>query len=363
MGAHQRPVAVGFHALHEQVGDPQGVEQVAGAHLLLAVVLLQVQEVEDVGVPGLQVDGEGALALAAALVHVAGRVVEHLQHGHEAVGGAVGALDVAAGGAHVVHGQPDAAGALRDQRAVLQRVVDAVDGVVLHREQEAGAELGLGRAGVEEGGRGVGEPPLAHQVVGLDGGVNVLLVDAHGHAHQHVLGPLHHLAVEAQQVAALQGLEAEVVVVVVAVVDDGRVEGGGVLVHDFPHVLGHEGSVFARFGVLVGVQPLHGAAERLAGDLVQVAHGNAGGQDGVVGVLGGERGGGFGGQVVELDGRYTVVDAINHLLGHLNRRHEIHVEPVAELLDAGRNLIELHGFAAAVAFDYQHKRCRLMGGS
>lgn len=356
VGAHQRPVAVGFHALHEQVGRPEGEKQVAGAHLFLAVVLFQIQEVEDVGVPGLQVNGESALALAAPLVHVAGRVVEHLEHGHEAVGGTVGAFDVGAGGAHVVHGQPDAAGALRNQGAVLQRVVNAVDGVVLHREQKAGAELGLGRAGVEERGRGVGEPPLAHQLVGFDGGGNVFLVNAHGHAHQHVLGPLDHLAIKAQQVAALQRFKAEVVVVVVAVVNNGRVEGGGVLVHDFPHVLGHERGVFARLGVLVGVQPLHGAAERLAGHLVQVAHGNAGGQDGVVGVLGGERGGRFGGQVVELDGRHAIVNAVNHLLGHLNRRHEVHVQAVAKLLDAGRNLVELHRFAAAVALEYQHKR-------
>ena len=37
------------------------------AHLLLSVVLLQVEEVEDVRVPRLKVHCEGALALAAAL--------------------------------------------------------------------------------------------------------------------------------------------------------------------------------------------------------------------------------------------------------------------------------------------------------
>ena len=51
--AHQGPVAVFLHALHEQIGRPHGVKQVAGAHFLLAVVLLQVQEFENVGVPGL----------------------------------------------------------------------------------------------------------------------------------------------------------------------------------------------------------------------------------------------------------------------------------------------------------------------
>ena len=35
-----------------------------------------------------------------------------------------------------------------------------------------------------------------------------MLVDAHGHAHEHVLGPLHHPVVDAQQVGPLQRLRA-----------------------------------------------------------------------------------------------------------------------------------------------------------
>lgn len=50
-------------------------------------------------------------------------------------------------------------------------------------------------------------PP--EQVVGLDSLVDVLQVDADGHAHQHVLGALHHLAMQAQQVRALQGLRED----------------------------------------------------------------------------------------------------------------------------------------------------------
>src|SRR5690606_12452352 len=168
VGAHQGPVAVLLHALHEEVGDPQRVEEVAGAELLLAVVLLQVEEIEHIGVPGLQVDGEAALALAATLVHVAGGVVEHAEHGHDAVAGAVGALDVAALGAEVVHAEADAAGALADLRALLQGVVDAADAVLLQLEEEAAAHLGFGGAGVEERGGGVGVPALAEAVVGGD---------------------------------------------------------------------------------------------------------------------------------------------------------------------------------------------------
>lgn len=53
--------------LHEEVGDPHGVEEVPGALKLVAVVLLEVEEGHDVGVPWLQVHGDGALALAPTL--------------------------------------------------------------------------------------------------------------------------------------------------------------------------------------------------------------------------------------------------------------------------------------------------------
>ena len=59
---------------------------------LVAGVVAQLEELLDVGVPGLQVHAAGALALAA-LVHRRHRGVQRLQPGHDAVGVAVGALD------------------------------------------------------------------------------------------------------------------------------------------------------------------------------------------------------------------------------------------------------------------------------
>ena len=112
VGAHERPIAVFFDALHEQVRRPKGVEQIAGALLLLSVVLAQVEEVKDVRVPWLDVHGKGTLALSTALVHVACRVVEDAEHGDDAVGRAVGAFDVGSRGTDVVNGEADAAGIL-----------------------------------------------------------------------------------------------------------------------------------------------------------------------------------------------------------------------------------------------------------
>ena len=72
---HEAPDAVRLDPLHEEVRDPHGVEQVPGAVLLLAVVLPQIQELKDVGVPRLEVDGKGAGSLVASLVNVPGGVV------------------------------------------------------------------------------------------------------------------------------------------------------------------------------------------------------------------------------------------------------------------------------------------------
>jgi len=78
-------------------------------------------------VPRLEVDRDGPLALAAPLVHVPRRVVEHAQHGDEPVGLAARAAYVGPLGARVVHVEPDPARALGDARAVVDGVEDAVD--------------------------------------------------------------------------------------------------------------------------------------------------------------------------------------------------------------------------------------------
>ena len=149
VGAHEGPIAVLFHSLHEQVGRPKGVEQIAGALLFFSVVLAKLEEVKDVGMPRLDVNGKGTFALSASLVHVTCRVVEDTKHWDDAVGGAVGSFDVGSCGADVVDGQADASSVLRNFRALLQGVVDAGDAVLLHGEQEAAGHLRLGRSRIE----------------------------------------------------------------------------------------------------------------------------------------------------------------------------------------------------------------------
>lgn len=69
----------------QEIRDPQSIEQIAGTVLLLAVVLPEVDEIEDVIVPWLQVDSESAGALVASLVYVTRGGVKGAQHGDNAV--------------------------------------------------------------------------------------------------------------------------------------------------------------------------------------------------------------------------------------------------------------------------------------
>ena len=164
-----------------------------------------------------------------------------------------------------MHAQSNTARVLADARASLERIIHALDRVLLHREQEAGRELGPRRARVEERRRRVREVLLAHQFVGLDGRVDlrrfrvvwrssgvarrldvivstrddewwslfrdsrtprahVLAVDADRDAHDHVLRPLGDVAVAAHEVGPLQSFEAEVVVLEVSVIHNSSVD-------------------------------------------------------------------------------------------------------------------------------------------
>jgi hypothetical protein len=79
-------------------------------------------------------------------------------------------------------------------------------------------------ASIVQSGRGVGEILLGHEVVRLQCGFDIGAVDAERDTHDHVLGALDDLLVAAQQVRPLQSLEAEIIVAIVAIVDDRRVQ-------------------------------------------------------------------------------------------------------------------------------------------
>lgn len=210
-GAEERPVAALLYALHEEIGDPKGEEQVTSTDLLLAMVLAQVEEFKNVGVPRFEVNREGSRALVASLIDVAGRVVVDSEHGNDTVRIAVGSRNVGSGSADVVNAETDAAGSLGDESACFEGIVNALDRVVLHGHEEARRQLRMRSSGVEESRRSVGEVTLRHEVVRLQDAVDVRAVNSDSDTHEHVLRSLSDLAIDAKKVRSLECLEAEVV--------------------------------------------------------------------------------------------------------------------------------------------------------
>lgn len=193
------------------------------------------------------------------------------------------------------------------------------DTVVAHGQQEAGGQLRTGSSRRKQRGRGMREIPLGHEIVRFNDRVDVLAVNSHSDTHQHVLGALHHLLLDLQQIRPLQGLEAEVVVAKVTVVDNGRVETLRIVLDDFVVVVGDHGRVLARVLVHHEVQVVHHLAELLLCLLVQVRDGDAGTQNSIVRMHCRHCGGHFCCQVVQLSCRDSRVKAIDNAqrYGHL----------------------------------------------
>ena len=206
------PVVVVLHALHELVADPHRGVGGAGAAVGVTRVLTQVEELGEVHVPVLHVEAQGTELLAAAAdraQHRVDRVHERDRPGR----GRVVRADGRALGAQLGDREADAAGALGQPHDVAHALGDVLD-VVLHLHDEAVRQLGVARAGVDEGRAGGEVLELRHLRVegdGVRGGVGLVERQAHGHAHPEVLRGLEGLAVaRLDAVAVVEGDDADV---------------------------------------------------------------------------------------------------------------------------------------------------------
>merc|ERR1719247_3216173 len=123
------------------------------------MVLLEVQKIEDVSMPGLDVHCKGPLALATTLVHIPCGVVEDTQHRHKTIAMAVGATNVASSRTDLRDGHTNATSTLGDHRALLERPIDTFNAVTFHFEQEARRHLRAWGACIEECWRRMCEVP------------------------------------------------------------------------------------------------------------------------------------------------------------------------------------------------------------
>jgi len=69
----------------QKVGDPESVKQVTGTSLFFAVVLPEINEVEYIGMPGLNVNGECTRPLVASMVNITSSHIICPKLGHDPV--------------------------------------------------------------------------------------------------------------------------------------------------------------------------------------------------------------------------------------------------------------------------------------
>ena len=288
VGTEERPGSVVLDTFHKQIGDPKGIEQIACTVGFVTVVLAQVQKLKDVCMPWFQVNGNASLALASSLVDVTSSVVEDAQHGNNTVGGSVGTANVGLTGTNVVYGKPNSSGILRNDRAILERVVNTIDRVLFHGQEEARGHLSKVGTRIEQGRGGVGVVALRQVVVCLNDRVHVVSMDTKRHTHQHALRPLRNLAVHFQKVGLFQRLESEVVVLKVAGMDDGSVQLVFVFHYRLVEFLGDKGSWLSRLWVNVVVECLGEFREATGCHFVQVGDNDSRRENGIIRMLRGK---------------------------------------------------------------------------
>lgn len=86
-------------------------------------------------------------------------------------------------------GQSNSSSSLGDESTGLESVVDTLNRVILHGDEETRGELRTGSTSVEEGRRSMGEESLGHEVVGLDSSLNVISMNSNGDSHDEMLRP------------------------------------------------------------------------------------------------------------------------------------------------------------------------------
>jgi hypothetical protein len=105
----------------------------------------------------------------------------------------------------------------------------------------------------------VSEPTLREEMVGFNGRFDIVFVDTNSDTHKHVLRALYNTAVDTEEVGAFEGLETEIIVIKITIVDDFRVETFRVIHDNLENVLSDQGSGVLGLGVDVVVHDLDAA--------------------------------------------------------------------------------------------------------
>ena len=163
VGAEEVHVLVLAGQLEGDIGDDDAQGEGLNTDLLVRVLALGVQELHDVRVVCVQVDGTRALT-CAQLVRVGEGVLEKLHNRNHATGLVLNLLDRGAGLAKVGELQGHATTALGQLQCGVNAAGNGLH-IVFDAQEEAGDQLAsCGLAGVEEG-RGCGLEAPGHHLV------------------------------------------------------------------------------------------------------------------------------------------------------------------------------------------------------
>ena len=307
-------------ALHEEVGNPETIKQIASTLIVITRVEFEAKELLNICMPRLQVDSERPIALAS-LVHILCRVIKHFQHRHDTCGLAIGAVDIGIACADIVDRQPDSTRPLGNLRTLAQRVVDSLDAVLLHVDQKARRQLGMVRARVEQCRSRMDKVALRQGIVGLLHTVESSAMQLNGHTHPHVLR-----ALTGKQVALLQGLETKVVKHEIPLPrNHGRI-GHPMCLHESTVLLGEDGMV-------------HQVRHCLSIHLLVVIHQNPRRQLTIIRVVTGlHHCTGLGSKLVKLRRLNAVLNLVANLLRDQIGVHVL--KSIGEALQASQHLVE-----------------------
>ena len=146
-------------------------------------------------------------------------------------------------------GESDSTCRLGNQGTLLEGVINSIEGIILHCQEETGRHLWRWCTRIEQGWSGVSEVALTHQIISFESLWDVFVVDTNCNTHQHVLWSFCNLAIQTQKIGTLEGLESKVIVIVVTGVVDVIVENIGVVHDNFEDFFRNQGRVLAGFWV------------------------------------------------------------------------------------------------------------------
>ncbi|MNI33227.1 hypothetical protein D3C73_871650 [compost metagenome] len=209
-------MAACFNGFHEQVGQADAVEDVMGAHPLVAVVQLQVEEGENVFMEHVEIDGDGAFA-RAELVDADGGIVQLADPRDDAGAGVLVAADIGAACPHLAEVDTDASAHFAEPGYIGIRVEDAFERVVHGVDEAAGELSGHLFTGIGHGWCSCCHVDVAHCPVSLFDQLQALLLrltvhQEHGDNHITLLRQLHDASVEIMgQIAVGQGEQPDII--------------------------------------------------------------------------------------------------------------------------------------------------------